>query len=194
MDVRLAARMIEEWASANADTIGIDPKMVRASYIYNPGGFGNLSIRLSDGNKRFHVKLAPPNKAARLQQWAGLSVYLTEHYTAPRLVHVIDREIVPGYPYGLVFEYIEDATPLANARNTEAVLTGVLETIAKPIAIIDFGKCYLSRRHALMQMHFRTSILPGLRMISTESSARAICSEISCRMRRFRGSGKRSRG
>ncbi|KRF31665.1 aminoglycoside phosphotransferase family protein [Paenibacillus sp. Soil787] len=131
MEIRLAERMIEEWASANADTIGIDLNKVRASYIYNPGGFGNLSIRLSDGRKRFHVKLAPPNKATRLQQWAGLSVYLTEHYTAPRLVHVIDREIVPGYPYGLVFEYIEDATPLVDARNTEAVLTGVLETIAK---------------------------------------------------------------
>ena len=121
-----------------------------------------MSIRLSDGNKRFlDVKLAPPNKAARLQL-GGTSVYLTEHYTAPRLVHVIDREIVPGYPYGRVFEYIEDATPLANAR-IEAVLTGVWRLIAKLHRDNDFGKCYLSRRHALMQMHFRTSILPGLR-------------------------------
>jgi thiamine kinase-like enzyme len=123
--------MIAEWASANADAIGIGPNKIRASYIYNPGGFGNLSIRLTDGRKRLHVKLAPPSKAARLRQWAGVSDYLAEHYAAPRLVHAIDREIVPGYPHGLVFEYIEDATPLAEARNPEAALTGVMETAAK---------------------------------------------------------------
>ena len=131
MDVRLAERKIAEWASANADVIGICPNKIRASYIYNPGGFGNLSIRLTDGSTRLHVKLAPPSKAARLRQWSGVSDYLTEHYTAPRLIHTIDREIVPGYPYGLVFEYIEDATPLTEARNPEAALTGVMENIAR---------------------------------------------------------------
>ncbi|WP_199616413.1 aminoglycoside phosphotransferase family protein [Paenibacillus alkalitolerans] len=131
MEVRLAERMIEEWASANADAIRIGPNKIRASYIYNPGGFGNLSIRLTDRRTRLHVKLAPPSKAARLRQWAGVSDYLAEHYAAPRLVHAIDREIVPGYPYGLVFEYIEDATPLAETRNPEAALTGVMETAAK---------------------------------------------------------------
>ncbi|WP_281167150.1 aminoglycoside phosphotransferase family protein [Paenibacillus terrigena] len=123
--------MIAEWASANTDVIGICPNKIRASYIYNPGGFGNLSIRLTDGRTRLHVKLAPPSKAARLRQWAGVSDILAEHYTAPRLIHTIDREIVPGYPYGLVFEYIEDATPLTEARNPEAALTGVMENIAR---------------------------------------------------------------
>ncbi len=130
MEVRLAERMIAEWASTNADAIGINPNNIRAAYIYNPGGFGNLSIRLTDGRIRLHVKLAPPGKAARLRQWADVSDYLAEHYAAPRLVHAIDREIVPGYPYGLVFEYIEDATPLAEARNPESALTGVMETAA----------------------------------------------------------------
>lgn len=131
MEVRLSERMIEEWASANADAIGIGPNKIRASYIYNSGGFGNLSICLTDGRTRLHVKLAPPSKAARLRQWADVSDYLAEHYAAPRLVHTIDHEIVPGYPYGLVFEYIEDATTLAEARNPEAALTGVMETAAK---------------------------------------------------------------
>jgi len=131
MDIRLAERMIVEWASANANAIGICPNNIQASYIYNPGGFGNLSIRLTDGSTRLHVKLAPPSKAMRLQKWASVSDYLTEHYTAPRLVHVIEREIVPGYPYGLVFEYIEDATSLAEAWNLEASLTDVLKTTAK---------------------------------------------------------------
>jgi thiamine kinase-like enzyme len=131
MEVRLAERMIAEWASANADAIGIDPNKIRASYIYNPGGFGNLSIRLTDGRTRLHVKLAPPSKAARLQQWAGVSDYLAEHYSAPRLVHAIELEIVPGYSYGLIFEFIEDATPLVEVRNPEATLTGVMDTVAK---------------------------------------------------------------
>ncbi|MDQ8738832.1 aminoglycoside phosphotransferase family protein [Paenibacillus sp. LHD-38] len=131
MQVRLAERMITEWASANADAIGLVPNKIRASYIYNPGGFGNLSFRLTDDRTQLHVKLAPPSKAARLRQWAGVSNYLAEHYTAPRLVHAIDREIVPGYPYGLVFEYIEDATPLSEARNPEVALTGVMATVVK---------------------------------------------------------------
>lgn len=131
MDVRLAERVIAEWASENFDAIGISPNQIRASYLYNPGGFGNLSLRLTDGRMRLHVKLAPPGKAARLRQWAGVSDYLAEHYAAPRLVHTIYREIVPGYPLGLVFEYIEDAIPLAEARNPEAALTGVMEIVAK---------------------------------------------------------------
>jgi hypothetical protein len=86
---------------------------------------------LADGYTRLHVKLAPPSKAARLRQWAGVIDYLAKHYAAPRLVHAIDREIVPGYPYGLVFEYIEDATPLAETQNPKVVLTAVMETATK---------------------------------------------------------------
>lgn len=131
MEVRLAERLIAEWASANANAFGICPNKIQTSYIYNPGGFGNLSFRLTDGRTRLHIKLALPSKAAQLRQWAGISNYLAEHYSAPRLIHVIDGEIVPGYPYGLVFEYIEDATPLAEVRNPEAALTGVMEIAAK---------------------------------------------------------------
>jgi thiamine kinase-like enzyme len=90
-----------------------------------------LSFRLTDGRTRLHVKLAPSNKVARLQLWAGFSHYVAERYAAPRLIYEIDREIVPGYPYGLVFEYIENAASLAEARDPEAVLDGVLSTVAK---------------------------------------------------------------
>lgn len=131
MEIRLAERMIAEWASANADAIGIDPNKIRTSYIYNPGGFGNLSIRLTDDRTQLHVKLAPPSKAARLRKWAGVSDYLADHYAAPRLIHAIDQEFIPGYAYGLVFEYITDATPLAEVRNPEAALTGVMKAVAK---------------------------------------------------------------
>ncbi|SFE62144.1 Phosphotransferase enzyme family protein [Paenibacillus algorifonticola] len=131
MQVQLVEKMIAEWASVNADAIGLDPNNIRASYIYNPGGFGNLSVRLTDGRTQLHVKLAPPSKAARLQQWAGVSDYLAENYTAPRLVHAIECEIVPGYPYGLVFEFIEDAIPLKETRNPEVALTGAMATVAK---------------------------------------------------------------
>jgi len=131
MEIQLAEQLITGWASANSEAIGLNPDRIQASYIYNPGGFGNLSIRLTDGSKVLHVKLAPSSKAARLQQWARVSDYLAEHYTAPRLIHEIDYEIVPGYPYGLIFEYIENAIPLANAQNPEAMLTGVMAIVAK---------------------------------------------------------------
>ncbi|MFC4102508.1 phosphotransferase family protein [Paenibacillus xanthanilyticus] len=97
----------------------------------NPGGFCNLSMHVTDGSTRLHVKLAPPDTADRLRQWARVSDYLAEHYAAPRLVHAMDRELVSGYPYGLVFTYIEGATPLAGAGNPEAVLPAVMETVAK---------------------------------------------------------------
>lgn len=131
MDVKLAERMMAEWAKVNADAIGLRENKIQASYIYNPGGFGNLSVCLSDDSKRLHVKLAPPGKAERLRQWARVSGYLAENYAAPRLLHAVDDEIVPGYPYGLVFEYIEDAIPLAETRNPEAALMGVMKTVAK---------------------------------------------------------------
>ncbi|WP_338551594.1 aminoglycoside phosphotransferase family protein [Paenibacillus sp. KS-LC4] len=131
MQVQLVEKIIAEWASSNANTLGLDPKPIKASYIFNPGGFGNLSVRLTDGRTQLHVKLAPRSNAARLQQWASVSDYLAENYTAPKLVHIIEDEIVPEYAYGLVFEYIEQATPLMEAPNPEFALTGVIETIAK---------------------------------------------------------------
>jgi hypothetical protein len=84
MEIRLAERMIAEWATANTDSIGVGSKKILESYIYNPGGFGNLSIRLTKGRTQLHVKLAPPSNAARLRQWARVSDYLAEHYAAPR--------------------------------------------------------------------------------------------------------------
>lgn len=131
MDIRLAEQLIAQWASNNADSIGLHRDKIKASYIVNPGGFSNLSLRLTDDDKQLHIKLAPPYKAARLQQWASVSSYLAEHYSAPKLVQAIDHEVVPGYSYGLAFEYIENATPLEHSGDPEAVLPGLLESIAK---------------------------------------------------------------
>lgn len=131
MEVSLAERLVAEWASANAERIGMNQNGIQASYIYNPGGFGNLSIRLTDGRKRLHVKLSPPDYADRLRKWARVSTYMNEHFSAPGLVCAIESEIVPGYPYGLVFEFIEGGVPLAEARNPEAVLAGIMEKAKK---------------------------------------------------------------
>jgi|GEM_PF-596491 Phosphotransferase enzyme family. len=131
MDLQLAEQKIAEWASANSQSLGISLDHIQATYLYNPGGFGNLSVRLTDGSKRLHVKLAPPHKAARLRQWASVSDYLAEHYTAPKLVHEIHQEIVPGYSYGLIFEFIENAVPLAEGQFSKTLLADVMEKIAK---------------------------------------------------------------
>ncbi|MCK9861173.1 aminoglycoside phosphotransferase family protein [Paenibacillus sp. ATY16] len=131
MNVQLAERKIAEWATANAAALGMCPERIQASYIYNPGGFGNLSIRLTDGFSRLHVKLAPPYKRARLQQWAGVSDYLALQYSAPKLIHEINEEVVPGYPYGLVFENIEGAVPLAEIHSANEIRSAVMKIIAK---------------------------------------------------------------
>lgn len=131
MDIRLAERMIVEWALANAHSFGICPDEIQASYLYNPGGFVNLSFILTDGRTRFHVKLSPFSKVKRLRTWASVSDYLTDNYSAPKLVHTVEHEIVPGYPYGLIFEYIENAIPFVETRNPENWLTGVIEITAK---------------------------------------------------------------
>jgi hypothetical protein len=99
MEIPMAERLVSDWASSNAGTMGTGPSRVQASYIYNPGGFGNLSFRLTDGRTRLHVKLAPPNKVARLQLWAGFSPYVAERYAAPKLICEIDREIANPEKY-----------------------------------------------------------------------------------------------
>ncbi|MHA7963962.1 phosphotransferase [Paenibacillus sp. CAU 1782] len=131
MEISLAEHQVAEWAAANSVRLSLDPSRIQASYIYNPGGFGNASFTLTDGLTWLHIKLAPPGYAERLRKWASVSGYLAEHYSAPGLVCLIESEVVPGYPYGLAFQYINHAVPLSQSRNPETPLHGILETAAK---------------------------------------------------------------
>lgn len=96
---------IVQWANRHARSLGLRQGRIDAAYIRNPGGFVNLPCRLTDGERRLHVKLAPADRAECLRQWAAVGDRLTRQYHAPRIVDVITRELVPGYPFGIVIEY-----------------------------------------------------------------------------------------
>ncbi|MBP1993754.1 aminoglycoside phosphotransferase family protein [Paenibacillus eucommiae] len=128
MDLSLAEKQVTEWAKEYAQALGLKGSHIQAKYIWNPGGFVNQSYRLSDGVVSRHVKFALAHKAPSLKQWAMISDYLADHYNAPRLVQEVTHEILPGYSYGLVFEFIE-GHPLSAASNPIPGVQKVLKTL-----------------------------------------------------------------
>lgn len=128
MDVQLAEKQVQEWAKASARSLGFKGSKIEAKYIWNPGGFVNQSYRLSDGETVRHIKLVQDQRVPRLKQWAMLSGHLTDHYHAPRLIEEVTQEIVPGYSYGLVFDYIQ-GTPLSSCSTPKAVIEKVLKAL-----------------------------------------------------------------
>ncbi|WP_254362779.1 aminoglycoside phosphotransferase family protein [Paenibacillus sp. MZ04-78.2] len=139
MDVQLAEKQVETWAKASARSLGFKGAKIEAKYIWNPGGFVNQSYRLSDGETVRHLKLAQEYRAPLLQQWARLSGYLTSHYHAPRLFEEVTQEIIPGYSYGLVFDYIQ-GTPLSSCSDPTAVVENVLKALNRLHADQEFKK------------------------------------------------------
>ncbi|MBE9915301.1 aminoglycoside phosphotransferase family protein [Paenibacillus donghaensis] len=128
MDLQLTEKLVSEWAKENSRLLGLKGANIEAKYIWNPGGFVNQSYRLSDGDMFLHVKFAREDRAACLKQWAGISGYLTENYNAPRLVHEVTEPVVPGFHYGLVFEYL-NGKPLSPDSNPEPVVDKVLHLL-----------------------------------------------------------------
>jgi aminoglycoside phosphotransferase (APT) family kinase protein len=53
---------------------------------------------------------------------------MSAYYHAPSLKMEINKEIIPGYPYGLVFEFI-DAGPLGTAAAVDVIIEQVLAAI-----------------------------------------------------------------
>nr|WP_255574278.1 hypothetical protein [Halobacillus sp. Nhm2S1] len=99
---------MEEWAQKAG--LGLDSENITIQYIWNPGGFVNQSYQISDGEKCLHVKFVKKDHIARLKQWAHIHEYLTENYHVPKLLMEIHEEVIPGHPYGLVFEFFEGDT------------------------------------------------------------------------------------
>ncbi|MFB6366061.1 phosphotransferase [Paenibacillus elgii] len=128
MDVQFAEKQVQDWAKANARSLGFKGSKIEAKYIWNPGGFVNQSYRLSDGETVRHLKLAKEYRAPLLQKWARLSGYLTSHYHAPWLIEEVTQEVVPGHSYGLVFDYIQ-GTPLSSCSDPKAVVENVLKAL-----------------------------------------------------------------
>ncbi|NIK76504.1 hypothetical protein FHS15_001629 [Paenibacillus castaneae] len=130
MNLQLAENQVKEWAEANSYSLGLIRSKIEAKYIWNPGGFVNQSFRLSDGETIRHLKLVQERNAPRLKQWALLSNYLTNNYNAPRLIREVSQEIITGYCYGLVFEFIK-GKPLSSFSNPAPVIEKVLHALSR---------------------------------------------------------------
>lgn len=128
MDLHNEEKQLMKWAKENAHELGLQGSGIEAKYIWNPGGFVNRSYRLSDGETMRHVKFAQEQKAPRLKQWVLINQHLTKHYNAPRLIQSVTQKILPEYPYGLVFEFIE-GKPLSSASNPIPVIQKVLKAL-----------------------------------------------------------------
>lgn len=130
MDLQLAEKHVTEWAKEYSYALGLKGSKIEAKYIWNPGGFVNQSFRLSDGETFQHVKFAQERKVPSLKQWAMISEHLTDNYHAPRLVKEVTQEILPGFCYGLVFEYIE-GKPLNSILEPIPVVSKVLKVLKR---------------------------------------------------------------
>jgi thiamine kinase-like enzyme len=128
MDIKMTEFKVVKWAEENSIDLGLSSLNIEAKYIWNPGGFVNQSYRVSDGETVHHVKFAHARKAAHLQQWARISQQLTDSYHAPRLVQEVKQEVLPGYSYGLVFEFLE-AKPLSSIANPAPIIDKILRKL-----------------------------------------------------------------
>lgn len=128
MDLQHAERQVKEWAEANSYSLGLNGSEIEVNYIWNPGGFVNQSYRLSDGVIVRHVKFAQERNAPRLKQRAMISRYLTNNYYAPNLIEEVTQEVIPGYSYGLVFDFIM-GKPLSSISNPIPVIEKVLKAL-----------------------------------------------------------------
>lgn len=129
-DMRKFEKTVAAWGIRHSRTLGLEAGRIEARSIWNPGGFVNLSFLLTDGNRRFHVKLAPADRADGLRRWVAAGDLLAREYAAPRIVDTISQEMIPGYPFGLVTEYV-DGRPMADAPDAERIVPEVMRTISR---------------------------------------------------------------
>ncbi|GEN52801.1 aminoglycoside phosphotransferase family protein [Halobacillus faecis] len=120
---------IKEWIQEAQ--LGLKSDDMNIQYIWNPGGFVNQSYQISDGQKRLHIKFADEAHQHRLKQWASIHEYMTEIYKAPKLLVEIEESLIPGHPYGLVFEFFEGEAWKGQAWQDE-ILSNISELHGDP--------------------------------------------------------------
>lgn len=128
MDVKKSEEQVTTWAKLNSDILGLIEEQVRVNYIWNPGGFVNQSFRVFDHKTSFHLKLANESHSNNLHNWLKVNDFLSIEYNSPKIVKEVDEEILPGYYFGLMFEYVQGG-PLNNLNNPSAILDNVLGVI-----------------------------------------------------------------
>ncbi len=128
MDIKKSEEKVSTWAKLNSDNLGLIKEQIKVAYIWNPGGFVNQSFKVYDDNISFHLKLANEYHSKNLNTWLKVNGYLSNKYNTPNIVKEVDEEVLPGYSYGLLFEYVK-GEPLSTLYNPSDILSKVLDVI-----------------------------------------------------------------
>jgi len=104
------AEQLAEWLQQNPGRVipleNPDSRRLEVSYVFNWGGFCNQSFRISDGSRRYHLKItSEPHRVMRLRRWQRMHVVLEQRYRAPKLIDWVDLPEI-GFA-GLLFEHID---------------------------------------------------------------------------------------
>ncbi len=107
IELERLTRRVQQYFIRRAARYGLNPPSITSTYLLNWGGFVNASFRISDGAKRYHLKLADyEDQLARLMRWRDLHELLEQRYHAPVMIDWIK---IPGVPFeGPLFEHIPD--------------------------------------------------------------------------------------
>jgi hypothetical protein len=121
-------RRVVEYFRKHAAQYALDPEQVDAGYIFNWGGFVNVSYRITDGQKSLHLKLADDDESrARLLRWQALDPILSARYHAP---HMLDWVRIPRTGFeGALFEFLPGRP--ADFANQPALLFDLLDLLVR---------------------------------------------------------------
>lgn len=138
------------FVSCAAD-FGLDRSRIAVRYVLNRGGFVNTSLRVRDGRRGFHVKLATTaGGRAALRRWHELDEVLRTH-RAPPILDWVDV----GEAGGLVFPLLDGAAPPPSPEVIASVLDQVRDLwadaeLAKRLggeSVATAADCYLETYH-----------------------------------------------
>lgn len=122
-DADTVAVAVRAWCHRHAASYALDPSTLTVSYVLNWGGFVNHSFHLSDGTRRYHLKLSTDaDDQQSLRRWHTHSAAL-ERYRAPAVVDWVEVDGAAG----LLFPHLEGRVP----DLTDEVVDGVLGTLSR---------------------------------------------------------------
>ncbi len=141
-----------------AGSFGLRRKLVSAQYILNWGGFVNASFTVTDGEKKYHLKLADEEYVLDgLKRWRALHGLLEERYHAPLMLDWIRLrgtgfrgplfQYVPGRPADLAAQadLLREVLELLARLHGDEELAGALAEDGIPTCAEYFLDLYIER-------------------------------------------------
>jgi hypothetical protein len=123
MNIAQLEGWLQEFLPQHMAGIDFDSRHFRVNYVLNWGGFVNHSFTISDGSKRYHLKITnEEERIPRLLRWREMHEILEQQYRAPRLVDWIDLPEI-GFA-GLLFEHVEGRS--ADLCRSQHLLTEII--------------------------------------------------------------------